>query len=256
MSKKKKYDFIIPMGWGCLNTHNLRRNKLQKESLPFDWIWFCGIPAVTQYMKTKFLNFMKKENLIFIRHNGDADVYRDTKDQTEFWHDFMIGEPFELSYPRNYQKYQRRISRLFYHINRAKSILWVRYVRIFPDRQKTAEEFMFENEPQSPQQTIKEFAELQNLYPDKKFNLLLIYTYNEPHDKKEYDITPDIHVCEFYNDENLGWKGDEKAISEILQAYDLTNLSKIYYAFNTFIFKVKKCLLNVFTSKRFKNKND
>ncbi|MBR1605825.1 MAG: hypothetical protein IJ660_06955 [Alphaproteobacteria bacterium] len=253
---QKKYDFIIPIGWGCLNTHNLRLNKLQRESLPFDWIWFEGIPVVTHYIKTKFSEFMKKENLLFLRHNGDADIYRDIHDKSEFWHDFMIGETFEKAYDRNYQKYQRRISRLFYHINRAHSVLWVRYVRIFPNQEKTEEQFMFEKEQLSDEQVIEEFRELQNLYPEKKFNLLLIYTYNEPHHKQEYDLTPDIHVCEFYNDERLGWKGNEQVIAEILQNYDLTYSAKIYYALNTLFFKIKKCVLGLFSKQRFKSQND
>ena len=248
---KKKYDFIIPIGWGCLNAYNLRKNKLQRESLPFDWIWISDIPQITNLISSKFQNFMKKDNLQFVRHNGDADIYRDISTRIEYWHDFMIGEDFDKSYDKIYQKYQRRINRMFYHIKRSESVLWVRYLRIFPDKQKTDSEYMFEQQKDPYDTTIQEFADLQKLYPDKKFDLLLIYTYDKPCETKSYSLSDNINICEIYNSEDLGWKGDEKLISSILKDYDLTFSSKIYYTVNSFIYKIRKLILQLFSKTKY-----
>lgn len=244
---KKKYDFIIPIGWGCLNAYNLRKNKLQRESLPFDWIWIPDIYLVTKLLSSRFQNFLKKDNLQFIKPNGDADIYRDVSNRVEYWHDFMIGEDFDKAYEKVYQKYQRRINRMFYHINRSKKVLWVRYLRIFPDKQKTDSDFMFEQQIATYEDTIQEFASLQKLYPNKKFDLLLIYTYDKPHETKVYSISDNINICEMYISEELGWKGDEKLIASILGDYDLTLSSKIYYSINSFMYKIRKPILNLFS---------
>lgn len=251
MRKTKKYDFIIPIGWGCLNAHNLRLNKLQRESLPFDWIWISSIKQVSTLLKNNFQDFLLKENLQFIKSNGDADVYRDSHNAIEYWHDFMVGEEFEASYLRNYQKYQRRIKRMFHHIQKAHKILWVRIERIFPNQEKTDDKYMFIKETLPEEQVIEEFKEIQNLYPHKQCDMLLLYTYDTPCDKKEYDITPFIHVCEFYNDESLGWQGDMPAITKILSPYALTIKSRIKYGMNTLAYRAKKLLF----SRKFNKKN-
>ena len=237
---KKKYDFIIPIGCNCLIAHNLRKNGLQRESLPFDWIWVANISQVITFLKTKFQNFMKKENLRFVRHNGDADIYRDTFNQVEYWHDFMIGEDFDTAYEKNQKKYQRRIERLFHHIDCSKKILWVRFEHIRPDKQKDETDYLFQNAPESSENIIKNFSILQSLYPEKKSDLLLIRTWDQPRELKEYDMTPQIHVCEMYNDEALGWKGDEPAFKTILAPYGLTLKSRLYYFVNTFKYKMHK----------------
>ena len=242
---KKKYDFIIPIGWGCLNAHNLRKNGLQRESLPFDWMFVSDISKIVIFLKTKFQHFLKKKDLLFVRHNGDADIYRDTFNQVEYWHDFMIGEDFDTAYEKNQKKYQRRIERLFHHIDRAQSVLLVRFERIFPDKQKTDTEYMFRNAPVKEEEIITNFNNLQALYPEKIFDLLLVQTWDQPRDFKEYDLTPHIHVCELYNDESLGWKGDEKTFKTILKPYDLTFESKLYYFANTLKYKFRKSYLQL-----------
>lgn len=240
MSARKKYDFIIPIGWGCLNAHNLRKNKLQRESLPFDWLRTPSLSQVNDLLKTHFQNFLRKENLKFIKSNGDANIYRDLKTNVEYWHDFMIGEDFETSYQRNYKKYQRRINRMYHHIKHSQTVLWVRIERIFPNLEKTDDKYIFIKEQLPKEQVIENFAELQKLYPNKEFNLLLIYTYDEPREIKQYNLTPAIRVWEIYNDEKLGWQGDTAIIAKILAPYDLTVKAKIRYGINTLIFKIKK----------------
>lgn len=241
----RKYDFIIPCGSTCVNAHNLRVNKLQRESLPFDWIWVSGIPMLTSFFENKFQNFMLKENLVHLRGNGDADIYRDTATKTEFWHDFMIGDDFEKSYFENYNKYQRRISRMFSRIDNANSILFVHTAKIYPNKEKSEDDFMFENNIQQPEELKKQFSVLQKLYPSKKLHLLIFYLYEDEHEFKEYDISTDIHICEMQNHPKYGWKGDAQLFSQVLKNYDLTPSSKLYYFFNTLKFNSYKLFLRI-----------
>lgn len=254
MSRQKKFDFIVPIGTTCMVAYNLREIKRQRESLPFDWVWVTNFQMIIHFIATHFTDFMKKENLVFLKNNGDADVYRDITNKTEFWHDFMIGNDFDQAYEQNFNKYQRRIKRMYFHINRAQKVLWVRMVKVCPHKQKTDDDFMFENSLFDSQRLITEFQSLQELYPQKKFELQLFYLYDEPHQKTEYDITPEIHICELYNDEKLGWKGDVTAVSEVLQKYDLTFSAKIYYAFNTLKYKISKLYLQIL--RIYSNKNN
>ena len=165
-----KFDFVVPLGGTCITAHNVRSCGLQKESLPFDWIWISGLPMITGFLSGHFSGFMLKENLRFLRNNGDADIYRDELTKTEFWHDFMAGQNFDASYPVNYQKYQRRIRRLYYHLEHSRRVLWVRMVKIKSRQQKTDDDFMFENAPYQPEKLQEEFSALQRLYPEKQFD--------------------------------------------------------------------------------------
>ena len=207
MSQQKKFDFIVPVGTNCMVAYNLRKIKRQRESLPFDWV-IADFQTIVHFIANHFADFMKKENLVFLKNNGDADVYRDSTTKIEFWHDFMVGCDFNQAYEQNFNKYQRLIKRMYSHLNRAKNVLWVRMVKICPEKQKTENDFSFENEKYIPQRLIDELASLQNLYPQKNFELLLFYLYDEPHQPTEYDLSPKIHICELYNDENFGWQGD------------------------------------------------
>ena len=245
MMKNRKFDFVLPIGETCVTAHNVRRCGLQKESLPFDWIWISGLPMLTGFFQNRFADFLRKENLLFLRNNGDADIYRDTLTKTEFWHDFMVGEDFDKAYESNYQKYQRRIKRMYYHLSCAQNILLVRAVKIKPHRQITDDDFMFSNAPEESSRLLSEFAEFQSFYPDKHIELLLLYLYDEPCEHKEYNLSPSVHVCELFNDDNFGWKGDEQAIGKVLSAYSLSWRAKLRYGLNTARFKLKKLVLRV-----------
>ena len=240
MMKKTKFDFVLPIGETCVTAYNVRRCGLQKESLPFDWIWISGLPMLTGFFQNQFSDFLRKENLCFLRNNGDADIYRDTLTKTEFWHDFMVGEDFDKAYESNYQKYQRRIKRMYYHLSCAQNILLIRTVKIKPHRQITDDDFMFSNAPENTQQLLQEFSEFQSLYPNKHIELQLFYLYDEPCEYKEYNLSPSVHICELFNDDKFGWKGDESAIGKVLAAYQLSWRAKLRYGLNTVCFKLKK----------------
>ena len=84
MSQQKKFDFIVPVGTNCMVAYNLRKIKRQRESLPFDWV-IADFQTIVHFIANHFADFMKKENLVFLKNNGDADVYRDSTTKIEFW---------------------------------------------------------------------------------------------------------------------------------------------------------------------------
>ena len=232
----RKYDFILPIGATCVTAHNLRKCKLQKESLPFDWIWMPSINTITELFKHNFANFFLKDNLVYIKNNGDADIYRDTSNNTEFWHDFMTGREFAEIYPKIQNKYQRRIKRTYEYINKAQSILLFRVVKIRTNSNKD-DDYLHAKNLQNSQELIEEVECFKKLFPHKKIELLLIYMYDTECSLKEYDINDSIHIAEMYNDDKYGWQGDEQQIAKILQNYNLTFLGKFRYFINTIKFK-------------------
>jgi len=232
----RKYDFILPIGATCVTAHNLRKCKLQKESLPFDWIWVPSINTITELFKHNFANFFLKDNLVYIKNNGDADIYRDTSNNTEFWHDFMTGREFAEIYPKIQNKYQRRIKRTYEYINKAQSILLFRVVKVRKKSNKY-DDYMYVENLQKPQDLINEVECFQQLFPNKKVELLLIYMHDNECILKEYDVSNSIHIAEMYNDEKFGWQGDEQQIAKILQNYNLTFIGKLRYFINTVKFK-------------------
>ena len=232
----RKYDFILPIGAACVTAYNLRKCKLQKESLPFDWLRIPSINTITELFKSNFTNFFLKDNLVYIKNNGDADIYRDVSNNMEFWHDFMTGREFAEIYPKIQNKYHRRIKRTCEYINKAQSILLFRIVEIRTNINKDDEHIHIKN-LQNHQELIKEVENFQSLFSHKKIELLLIYMYNKEHKLKEYDINDSIHVAEMYNDEKYGWHGDEQQIAKILQNYSLTFIGKLRYFINTVKFK-------------------
>jgi len=239
----RKYDFILPLGSTCVTAHNLRKNGLQKESLPFDWIWIPSVSTITEFFNDDFTSFFRKENLQFVRNNGDADIYKDTSNHTEFWHDFMVGKNFDEIYPKIKNKYHRRIIRAYEYIDKADSILLFRTIKIREKRNKNDDHLFAETKMQT-HDLINDLKALQRLFPNKKIELLLIYLYCNKHEFLEYDINHDIHICEMYNDEGFGWKGNEQQIAAVLQKYGLTYKGKLRYLINTVKFKLSK-LLNV-----------
>ena len=212
---------------------------MQKEALPFDWIWIPSISTITELFNDKFSSFLHKENLQFVRNNGDADIYKDINNHIEFWHDFMAGKDFDESYIKIKDKYLRRIARTYEYINKANSILLFRTIKIREKRNKNDDHLFAETKLQT-QDLINELRALQNVFPNKKIELLLVYLYCNTHEFLEYNINNDIHICEIYNDEEFGWQGNEQQIAKILQKYDLTYKGKLRYLGNTIKFKLSK----------------
>lgn len=242
------YDAFIPMGETCIATHNLRQKKLQYESLPFDWIWIRDIKMAECFLRTHFADFMHKDALIYKgpeTHNTDR--YADTLSGTEFWHDFPSNVPLDKCYDEVCGKYRRRIERLYDQIEHARRILFFRVIKIKPDTEpEPGVTRMFSHEIAAEDKIIREFAELQKLYPHKKIDLLLLYVWNIPHNFEERRLNDNIRVFELYCPDSLGWTGDVALIgSKVLGDYRLSLKQNLIYKFKSVAFKVKKLVTKI-----------
>lgn len=138
MSKgKKKYDLIFSFGNTCACSVLLRRNKLQYASYPFDWIGLNPFSGKIQWLLTHCEHFLNKESLIITDRPTDEETdmtceyCKDTQTGCYFVHDFPIGVPLEQSFDRIYQKYQRRIDRLYQRLGKSKKTLIIWYSLIW-----------------------------------------------------------------------------------------------------------------------------
>ncbi len=244
----KTYDAFIPIGETCIATYNLRHQKLQYESLPFDWIWIRDIKIVECFLKTHFTNFLRKDALVYKGpDNQKTDIYVNTLNDVEFWHDFPINVPLDDCYDEIYNKYQRRISRLYDQIEKSQRILFFRVIKIKTDTEvKPGTTRMFSREISGEDKVAREFSELQKLYPNKKIDLLLLYVWNTPHDTVERSIDKNIRVFEIYCNDDLGWSGDVELIgTKVLGDYKLSLKQLILYKCKTKIFKFKKFTVKI-----------
>ena len=168
MCCKERYDFIFSMGEACSCSSTLRRSGLQFASYPFDWIaglTFLERAAIIQSHFDSFLNFADLKDIG--KDNGDCDnlceVYYNQK--TGLWHnhDFPIGTPLEISFPRVEAKYRTRCNRLYQEIERAKTVLAV-YI-----------ETPVQNHPFITDEEIqKGYSLLTQTFPGKQINLLYL----------------------------------------------------------------------------------
>ena len=127
-----QYDFILGLGRACSCSQTLRAAGLQLLSLPFDWIGWAyerDLPYRAELLCDDFTDWIRKEDLAFIRSEGPLDRYLDRRTQTMIYHDFPKGVPFDEQYPRVIAKYERRIKRMYRLIESSKRVLLVRIDR-------------------------------------------------------------------------------------------------------------------------------
>lgn len=130
----KKFDVIVSLGEDCACSSYLRRFNLQKYSYPFDWLSNADFEERINLLINNFSDFLNKEDLIpYPKINPDTennkkyDLYQNTRNKFHYYHDFEASIPFSESYAYVYQKYSRRINRLYRQLNNAKHILFVWY---------------------------------------------------------------------------------------------------------------------------------
>lgn len=124
----KKYDFIFSLGAACSCSSCLRGANLQFASYPFDWLYGSDLIGRVSLLCHGFDGWLDKEALVHIgtrEHPLPCDIYRNTKTEIVFNHDFPLGEDFDKAYDEVVQKYNRRIERLIKSINKAKKVLAV-----------------------------------------------------------------------------------------------------------------------------------
>ena len=111
----KHYDFIFSCGFSCGVTQALRAADLQFASFPFDWTASQGFLACARMIADDFAHWMDREDLalVDVRRGGiNKHIYRNRRNGFGFVHDFSSFKTFDENYPKEFEKYARRIERL------------------------------------------------------------------------------------------------------------------------------------------------
>lgn len=111
----KQYDFAFSCGFSCGVTQALRAADLQFASFPFDWTASQGFLACAKMIESDFAHWMDRDELelVDVRRGGiNKHIYRNRRTQFGFVHDFSSFRTFDENYPKESEKYARRIARL------------------------------------------------------------------------------------------------------------------------------------------------
>lgn len=194
---KEKYDFIVSIGEACICSESLRKSLMQIKSYPFDWLLSHDIFTNLDVVLNDFQDFLNKDYLIKTIENKPNDdnkknwsyVYKNTKYQLDFIHDFKYGVDFEENYKNVLNKYQRRINRFYKSIEDAKSVLFV-----YIERPKTDVQI------QELDLLVDYQHKLEEKFPDKNIDILY---FRMDWDKKyknriEKHLSEHVTFCQFY----------------------------------------------------------
>lgn len=176
---KTEYDIFIPIGRGCHTAMMLNNIDLRKKSFPFDWI-SSSIRSVDvmsleiDYIINDFNNFLNYEDLDFKDENSDKKYYfvYDKRSSLFFGHDFLKSKPIKEAYEEVYQKYKRRINRLYDYINKLDNICFV-YM------QNTWDQFYFSEIMIEDKIVELNLYKLRKRFPNKKIDIIIFQHANK-----------------------------------------------------------------------------
>lgn len=113
----------ISLGYFCSVAIELEKLGLRSESSPFDWV-ISDFEGVIMAIQEHFSNFLDYE---YLSQNKDNHaIYKNTKYNIKFFHDFDKYLPLLEQLPKVKEKYNRRISRFYKSI--AEPTLFIRYI--------------------------------------------------------------------------------------------------------------------------------
>lgn len=124
----QNFDLFISLGSACFCTQALRSSSLQFQSYPFDWLAGANFLDRAKIITSDFEDWLKKEYLEYVgerEHPEPKKIFRNTKTDITFNHDFSIDEELDKSYPQVKEKYDRRINRLINNIKNSNRVLLV-----------------------------------------------------------------------------------------------------------------------------------
>lgn len=130
----------ISLGGNCSVAYNLQNNNKRNCSYPFDWI---RIPfsSVVKCLSNNFSNFLLLENLKiinksskfpyletdkFIKKNNNNLIVKNELYNCVFYHDFLDKFSIEEQHNTFFDKYNKRISRLYDSIKNKNKIIFIR----------------------------------------------------------------------------------------------------------------------------------
>ena len=128
---KTKFDLIVSLGEDCACSSYLRKFNLQSASYPFDWLFGAPLKNKLELLLSNFEGFLDKKDLVHLEKNPNCvndyknEYYMNTENKIIFLHDFPINMSFDEGHKFVFEKYQRRIKRLYEKIEKSKKVLFV-----------------------------------------------------------------------------------------------------------------------------------
>ena len=113
----------ISLGYFCSVAIELERFGIREESSPFDWL-ISDFKGVISAIENNFEDFLTYDYLS--QDKNHPNIYRNTKYNIDFYHDFNPYCELKQQLPNVKAKYIRRITRFYESVKRP--TLFVRYI--------------------------------------------------------------------------------------------------------------------------------
>lgn len=129
----EEYDAVVSLGGSCASCLQIRKRELQTQAYPFDYV-FCEdaqfqFHILGKLFATDFAHWLQRENIVPLAKNerGISDLYqyKDAYTGFRYIHDFKKPVEDDEMYQAFYEKYTRRLKRLYEKIENSKRILFV-----------------------------------------------------------------------------------------------------------------------------------
>lgn len=122
---KHKYDFIFSVGNNCIASYHLKASSLQFKSYPFDWLSYMSVKKFYNFYIEDFKNFLVYENLIKNENFPENNLWCDKYLKHQFDHDFQDDKISLFEFEKVKEKYDRRISRFKFSLDKSKKSLMI-----------------------------------------------------------------------------------------------------------------------------------
>ena len=115
MLSMKEYDLAFSLGSSCGVSQALRAAGLQFASYPLDWLGSRDVRRVAKVVAGNFEKWFEKEDfqLVDVWHGAGfgTRAYLNTLTDLGFSHEFRDFVPFDESFPKIHETYERRVER-------------------------------------------------------------------------------------------------------------------------------------------------
>ena len=115
MLSMKEYDLAFSLGSSCGVSQALRAAGLQFASYPLDWMGSRDVRRVAKVVAGNFEKWFEKEDfqLVDVWHGAGfgTRAYLNTRTDLGFSHEFRDFVPFDESFPKIHETYERRVER-------------------------------------------------------------------------------------------------------------------------------------------------
>lgn len=179
----KQYDFIVSLGASCGCTMVLRELNLQFVSSPLDWAASPGLARAIDMIEHDFKDWFNREDMKLwaVRHEKGtiSRIYKNTRTEFGFPHDFSNAEPFEACYEKVREKYERRIERFLSRMAGGGSGLCVYLELSYKERLADDE-------------LVSLVGRLRRRFPNTKLDFVYIYVEKDRHEAVERKIADGI----------------------------------------------------------------